>query len=82
MPVKSRRRRSRNFYKEGLDCKRCNYIELENIKIMWIEFFVKSSKNILIATLYCPPNTSNDLPHNFLDSLNETLGYGEKNQKR
>lgn len=42
---------------------------------------IKNSQNILIATLYCPPDTSNYLPHNFLDSLNETIGYTQKESK-
>ena len=70
------------FIKEGVDCKRRKDLELENIEIMWIEFFIKSSKNIFIAALYCPLDTSSYLPRNFLDSLNETIGYAEKNQKR
>ena len=53
--------RIRTFIKEGVDCKRRKDLQLENIEIMWIEFFIKYSKNILIATLYRPPDTSNYL---------------------
>ena len=42
---------------------------------------LKNSQNILIATLYRPPDTSNYLPRNFLDSLNETIGYTQKESK-
>ena len=63
------------FIKEGVDCKRRNNLELENIKIMWIEVFLRNSKNIVIVKLYRPPDTSNYLPRNFLDSLNETISY-------
>ena len=42
---------------------------------MWIEVFTRNSKNILIAKLYRRPDISNYLPRNFLDSLNETIGY-------
>ena len=41
----------RIFIKRGVDCERRKDLDLKNIEMMWIEIFIKKSKNILIATL-------------------------------
>ena len=41
----------RIFIKRGEDCERRKDLDLKNIEMMWIEIFIKNSKNILIATL-------------------------------
>ena len=42
---------------------------------------MKNIKNILIATLYSPSDTSNYLLRNFSDSWNETVGHAQKESK-
>ena len=41
----------RIFIKRGVDFERRKDLDLKNIEMMWIEIFIKNSKNILIVTL-------------------------------
>ena len=56
--------------------------DIENsLECLWIEISQKHSKSFLVGCCYCPPETSNYLPQNFNDLLQEQLSSIIKKNK-
>ena len=48
-------------------------LEKKDIECVWIEIIFSKSKNILISSIYHPPNSSNYLPASFNESFGDMM---------
>lgn len=58
------------YVKDTLNWKRCEDLGPDNVKNIWIEIFLKSTKSFLTSTFYRPPDSSNYLSKTFNNEIN------------
>lgn len=61
------------YIRDDLNYNRRDDLEIEGIEFLWIEFFPKKSKPLLISSCYRPPDNSKYLDRNFVEKFNNIL---------